>query len=79
MSGSCYKRFRTQQQAEDFIKDWKQTVASLYLAAIKKALDEGLRPKDMKFRVDDMFNLTSTDSDGSEETMRNKLGALSIR
>ncbi|KAL1868930.1 hypothetical protein Daus18300_005766 [Diaporthe australafricana] len=78
MSGSCHKRFRTQQQAEDFIKDWKETVASLYLAAIKNALDEGLRPKDMKFRVEDVFSLPSNDSDGSEETLRNKLGDLSI-
>ncbi len=48
---ACFKRFRTRDQAEAFIEDWKQTTADLYRAAIKEALDRGWRPPDLKFSI----------------------------
>ncbi|CAN9302553.1 unnamed protein product [Alternaria alternata] len=46
--GACHKKFRTKEQAEAFIEDWKETYAEVWRRALKKALDEGLRPQDLK-------------------------------
>lgn len=46
--GACYKHFRTKEQAEAFIEDWKETYAEVWCRAVKEALDKGLRPQDMK-------------------------------
>ncbi|KAK4075244.1 hypothetical protein Purlil1_12718 [Purpureocillium lilacinum] len=42
-------------KAEAFIADWKQSVAELYCKAIKESLEQGLRPVDMAFRVQNLF------------------------
>lgn len=52
VSGACHKHFRTREQAEAFIEDWKNSYADVWRAEIKKALDEGLRPWDMKFNLE---------------------------
>ncbi len=50
-ASNCYKRFRTRAQAEAFIEDWKDAFADVWRAAIREALDSGLRPADMKIDV----------------------------
>ena len=51
ISGACHKRFRTEAQAEAFIEDWKESYADVWRVEVKKALDRGLRPRDMKLSV----------------------------
>jgi len=46
--GACHKHFRTKEQAEAFIEDWKETFLEVLHRALKNALDEGLRPQDLK-------------------------------
>src|SRR6185312_10233700 len=50
--GACHKRFRTQDQAQAFIEDWKQALADVYREAIKTALDKGFRQSDLKLSVE---------------------------
>lgn len=52
VSGACHKHFRTREQAEAFIEDWKQTVSDVYYNEIKAALDQGCRPLHMSYNVD---------------------------
>lgn len=56
VSGACHKRFRTRAQAEAFIEDWKEAFADVWRRAIKKGLDQGLRPRDMKLIVEDVLH-----------------------
>ena len=55
ISGACYKRFRTRSQAEDFIKDWKDSFADVWRREIREALDQGLKPCDMKLSLEDIL------------------------
>lgn len=50
--GVCHKWFRTKAQAEAFIEDWKETYAEVWRMEVKKGLDQGLRPRDMKLRIE---------------------------
>ncbi|EER44044.1 conserved hypothetical protein [Histoplasma capsulatum H143] len=49
--GACHKVFRSRAQAEAFIEDWKNSYADIWWRAIREALDQGLRPADMKIKV----------------------------
>lgn len=60
-SGACHKHFRTRAQAEAFIGDWKDSYAEIWRSAIKEALDQGLRPVDMKFEVEGILRLPEND------------------
>jgi hypothetical protein len=71
VSSNCHKYFRTRAQAEAFIEDWKQTVASIYYKAIREALDDGFRPDDMKFNVAGILHKPQRTKEGEDEiTMR---------
>jgi hypothetical protein len=50
--GACHKSFRTEAQAEAFIRDWEDSVAEVCRMATKQKLDSGWRPKDMKSEED---------------------------
>lgn len=47
VSGNCHKRFRSISEAEAFDEKWKNAIADQYRNAIKKHLDDGIRPVDM--------------------------------
>jgi hypothetical protein len=51
ISGACYKCFRTEAQAEAFIKDWKESYAEVVRQEVRKGLEEGFRPRDMSLNV----------------------------
>ncbi|KAH8691794.1 hypothetical protein BGW36DRAFT_386330 [Talaromyces proteolyticus] len=72
-SGSCHKAFRTRAQAEAFIEDWKDTYAEIWRRDIRKALDQGLRPENMKVQVEKI--LSSQES----SDLSDKLNALSVK
>lgn len=64
VKNTCHKRFRTLSQAEAFIEDWKDSVADTWRRAIKEGLDQGLRPKDMKFSTDGILRNPDIESEG---------------
>jgi len=61
--GACHKRFKTKAQEQAFIEDWKESCADVWRSEVKKALDRGLRPKDMKFGTEDILQQPNADSD----------------
>jgi hypothetical protein len=56
VSGACYKCFKTEAQAEAFIEDWKKSYAKVVRQAVRKGLDEGLRPEDMSLNVKELLH-----------------------
>jgi hypothetical protein len=48
--------------AEAFIEDWKESFADVWRIEVKKALDSGLRPRDMKLSVQGVLYEGSEDS-----------------
>jgi viroplasmin and RNaseH domain-containing protein len=60
--GACYKLFRTREQAEAFIEDWKEAYAEVWRRAVKEALDEGLRPQNMKLDTKEVLREANQDS-----------------
>lgn len=61
-SGVCHKHFRSIKQAEDFIEDWRKTVADLYAEEIKRVLDGGGWPPNMQFNVEALFPAKKTET-----------------
>jgi hypothetical protein len=55
VSGACYKFFQTKAHAEAFIEDWKESYAEVVRQAVRKRLDEGLRPQDMSLNVEGLL------------------------
>ncbi|KAL0942304.1 fungal specific transcription factor [Colletotrichum truncatum] len=43
LKGACHKHFRTKDQAEAFVEDWKQSFSEVWQNIIKEALDQGLQ------------------------------------
>jgi len=78
VSSNCHKYFRTRAQAEAFIEDWKQTVASIYEKAIREALDKGFRPDDMKFNVEGILHKPESTKEG-EDDMTKRLDKLNLK
>lgn len=68
--GACYKRFRTQEQAEAFIEDWKEAYAEIWRRAVKEGLDKGLRPQDMKLNTQEILRGASRVLDMEEMSRR---------
>ena len=58
---ACYKQFKTRHEADAFIEAWKTSFADTYRREIKKALDQGFRPHDMKFGVQGILHEIETD------------------
>jgi viroplasmin and RNaseH domain-containing protein len=74
ISGACHKHFRTKEQAEAFIEDWKETYAEVLRREVKKALDEGLRPKDMK--LDTKVIMRGADQDPAIEGISQRFDSV---
>ncbi|KAI0570488.1 Cauli-VI domain-containing protein [Pyrenophora tritici-repentis] len=55
ISSACHKCFRTEAQAKAFIEDWKESYAEVVRQAVRKGLDEGLRPRDMSLNVEGLL------------------------
>jgi hypothetical protein len=66
ISGACCKCFRTKAQAKTFIEDWKDLYADVVRQAVRKGLDEELRPGDMSLNVAGLL-LESVQGESSEE------------
>jgi len=80
VSGACHKRFRTKDQAQAFIEDWKQSFADVYREAIKEALDKGFRPPDLKLSVVGILHETETKREGTTDILDEvKLDKLNLK
>lgn len=69
-SGACHKCFRTRAQAEAFVEDWKTTYANLMHEKMKRTLDEGYRPHDMKMDSSDLLKPNSSDKASEDATIK---------
>jgi hypothetical protein len=78
ISGACHKRFRTEDQAQAFIEDWKKSFAAVYHAAMMEALDKGFRPSDLKLSVEGILYKTETKSEGTDDLDELKLEQLNL-
>ena len=74
--GACHKRFKTRAQAEAFIEDWKESFADVWHREMKRALDRGLRPRDMKLSIEGILHEGGEDEIAEELTKQfdTKLG-----
>ncbi|KZL87252.1 ribonuclease h1 [Colletotrichum incanum] len=77
--GACCKKFRTKEQAEAFIEEWKQAVADVLVRSIREALDQGMRPKDMSLDISGLFDWNQNDTDSHDEAVGLDFEALSIQ
>ncbi|KAB8267259.1 zinc-binding domain-containing protein [Aspergillus minisclerotigenes] len=78
-TNACQERFRTQQEAEQFIEAWKDAYADVWRREIRQALDKGWKPKDMKFDaglfLDRGTNNGTTKEDTEEKKEQSSRGA----
>ena len=79
ITGACYKRFRTRSQAEAFIEDWEESFADVWRRAIREGLDQGLRPRDMKVRVEGILHETDEQTEDADVLDEVKLDKLSLK
>ncbi|KAK1688953.1 hypothetical protein BDP55DRAFT_655668 [Colletotrichum godetiae] len=77
--GACCKKFKTKEQAEEFIEEWKQAVADVLLRSIREALDQGMRPKDMSLDVSDLFDWNQNGTESHDEVNGLDFEALRIQ
>lgn len=49
---ACFEGFRTEEEASDFIEDWKDAYADVWRREIRRGLDNGWRPRDMAFEIE---------------------------
>ncbi|KAK4103556.1 hypothetical protein N658DRAFT_494048 [Parathielavia hyrcaniae] len=77
--GACHKRFRTKDQAQAFIEDWRQSVADVYRAAIKEALNKGFRPRDLKLNVEGFLYKTEIGGGSANILDEVKLDELNLK
>ncbi|CCF42886.1 hypothetical protein CH063_02943 [Colletotrichum higginsianum] len=77
--GACCKRFKTKEQAETFIEEWKQAVADVLLRSIREALDQGMRPKDMNLDVSGLFGSNQRSTQSHDEAIALDFEALSFQ
>ena len=61
VSGACHKRFRTREQAEAFMEDWIKTYAEVWRREMKKKLNQGFRPYDMKLDTEGVLRIGNED------------------
>ena len=79
VSGECHKRFRTLDQAEAFIEDWKETFADVYRGAIKDALDRGFRPNNMKLSTEGILHKSGEKTENTDIVDELNFGKLTIK
>lgn len=78
VSGACHKRFRTRSQAEAFIEDWKDS-ADVWRRKIREALDQGLKPCDMKLSVEGILYGPDKQTEDADALDKVKLDNLSLK
>jgi hypothetical protein len=61
--GACHKRFRTETQAQAFIKDWNESYVQVFSRELKKGLDRGLQPRNMKLDVHGILSSRNIECD----------------
>ncbi|KAE8340773.1 hypothetical protein BDV24DRAFT_163992 [Aspergillus arachidicola] len=75
----CHQRFRTQQEAEQFIETWEDAYADVWRREIRQGLDKGWKPKDMEFDtglfLDRGNNNGTTKEDTEEKNEQSSRGA----
>lgn len=49
---ACHEAFSSQEEAEDFIASWKDAFADVSRLAIRQALENRWKPRNMKFNVE---------------------------
>ena len=59
VEGACHERFNSKEQAESFIEDWKTAYADVIRKEVKKVLDQGCKPRNIKMDVSGLFIETS--------------------
>ncbi len=79
VSGACHKRFRTRSQAEAFIEDWKDSFADVWRRKIREALDQGLKPCDMKLSVEGILYGPDKQTEDADALDKVKLDNLSLK
>jgi hypothetical protein len=79
ISGACHKRFRTRSQAEAFIEDWKDSFADVWRRKIREALDQGLKPYDMKLSVEGILYGPDKQTEDADALDNVKLDNLSLK
>jgi hypothetical protein len=79
ISGACHKRFRTRSQAEAFIEDWKDSFADVWRRKIREALDQGLKPCDMKLSVEGILYGPDKQTEDADAWDKVKLDNLSLK
>lgn len=67
VKNACHKKFRTRDQAEAFIEDWKESFSDVWRRAIREGLDQGLRPYDMKVNINLILHKTDDELDAFGE------------
>jgi len=48
---ACHQKFDTGHEAKQFIEEWKDAYADIWRRAIRRALDEGWKPEDLKVDI----------------------------
>lgn len=71
-TNACQERFRTQQEAEQFIEAWKDAYADVWRREIRQALDKGWKPKDMKFDAGLFLDRGTNNGTTKEDTEEKK-------
>ena len=76
---ACHKKFRTRDQAEAFIEDWKESFADVWRRTIREGLDRGLRPNDMKLSIDGILRKTDGETKGENHLDVVNLDGLTLK
>ncbi|KAK8013572.1 hypothetical protein PG991_009165, partial [Apiospora marii] len=79
ISGVCHKHFRTRAQAEAFIEDWKQSYTEVYAMVLKQALDQDLRPRDLKMNLEDILEKPEAAAENKNCVDSLKMSLLDIK
>lgn len=48
---ACYQKFNTEHEAKRFIDEWKDAYADVWRQTIRRGLDEGWKPEDLKVDI----------------------------
>jgi hypothetical protein len=64
--GACNRRARTGAEAEPFSEDWKDPLQT-HGTDVKRALDQGLRPRDVKPSMEVILHEGSEEEDIAEQ------------
>lgn len=77
--GNCHKHFRTEEQAKQFIRDWEDAFAKVFMKQMISDLRAGRRPEDIGEFLSPLrgSGLIHGEADQSD-TLSHRLGGLRI-